>query len=198
MKKVKLKKISSTNQFQISITQLLKDEFSKINKKFDKMENQIQSNEKKIMDLANKMNLLIDSINDNCKQVKNMRDLSEERIILDKEDILHSLKLHNLTGDIRIIKKFYLDIDVLEEPSIRQISSRKFEYWNNGRWNDDFNCVYIVDTLTKNLQTLYTSVNFLTNVNNNTNIFMTNQKHINNLTTEKYRKLLVREIKKIL
>ena len=50
MKKVKLKNFSSTNQLQISITQLLKDEFSKINKKFDKMENQIQSNEYKIID----------------------------------------------------------------------------------------------------------------------------------------------------
>ena len=194
-----IKKVSvvspTYNEIYTNLLTVFKHNIEKMNMKIDILTEKIDKNEKRMIRLDDKMNELISLMNEG--KIKNkLRNVIEEKIlfegIITREIVLKNLSLRSIKGDLNLIKKYYL----LEgKKSIELMNSRRFEYWRDGRWHIDMDGHYIGKVLCNNLQKLYTSVNYLSNLDNNLNDFMQNQVHINKISNEKYRKELVKNLK---
>lgn len=119
------------------------------------------------------------------------KDVKKEYFDLDKSFIKECLNMYSVYGDIKIFKKIYIDNIPSEFYPIRNIK-KKFQYWNNNHMNNDNNGEYIKNTISHNIEQCYTSINVYDN--NDMDDFLRNQDHINQLSDEKYKDLLLSQI----
>ena len=176
-------------------------------KKIDKIYQEVKNISKNIILTRQE---LLSEINELKKQIliinkskiinPTIKELKIENIELPSKIIIKSLNLNSIKGDLIIFKQFYIGTKISNEnnnmqPPIQCVCSRKYTYWDNGKWNDDMDGYIIAEILSKNIQQCYLKVNFLINLNHNIDQFILNQAHIHKLSDEKYKRLLIREIR---
>ena len=132
------------------------------------------------------------NLSDNLK--KTYKELKVEQFEIDDEFIKSCLLMNSMNGDIRLFKKMYIDNVSKEYYPIRHIK-KKFQYWINDHMEDDnTNGKYIKDTIIQNIEICYLKINTYENFGNNSEQFMKNQEHIDNITEQKYKDKFLMQI----
>jgi hypothetical protein len=141
-----------------------------------------------------KSNTSFNSLNltDNLK--KTYKELKIEDFDIEYEFIKSCLLMNSINGDIRLFKRMYIDNVSKEYYPIRHIK-KKFQYWINEHMEDDnTNGKYIKDTIIQNIERCYLKINTYENFGNNSEQFMKNQEHIDNITEQKYKDKFLTQI----
>jgi hypothetical protein len=124
--------------------------------------------------------------NDKNQEQNNFKELKIEKFDIDDNFIKNCLSESNIESDLKIFKKIYIDNVAKEFYPIRHIK-KKYQYWLHGEMkDDDKNGSYIKNTIIKNIELCYTSVNTLDNYVD-IDIFLKNQDYINIINDEKYK-----------
>jgi hypothetical protein len=189
-------KINPTNNIDTNNDYIENIEYvekEKIKKKYTKKDIII---EKKILNIDDD----VDSDNNSYTGNKNFKyhDIKSENINVEDDFIKKCLHMGSLNGDIKLFKKIYVDNIPKEYYPIRNIK-KTYQYWNNNHMNDDDgNGTYIKNTILKNIERAYLKINTFENYSDDTEQFLKNQEHINNIMEEKYKdKFLVKIIQLI-
>ena len=158
--------------------------------------NNINNNNNNINNINNINNDIITSIktiksNNSINSIDNLKktykELKVENFDIDEEFIKSCLLMNSINGDIRLFKRMYIDNVSKEYYPIRHIK-KKFQYWTNDHMEDDnTNGKYIKDTIIQNIEMCYLKINTYDNFGNNSEQFMKNQEHIDNITEQKYK-----------
>jgi hypothetical protein len=135
----------------------------------------------------------------NKNEIKNYyHELKVETFDFDDIFIKKCLDMHNINGDILLFQKMYIDDTPKEYYPIRNIK-KKFQYWADGHMNDDnTNGLYICDIILKNIETCYLKINVFDNYSTDTDLFLSNQEHIYNLSELKYKEKFLSKITQII
>ena len=135
---------------------------------------------KEIIEKDNNLNYLVNPIN-------YFREIKVEHFDIDKNIILECLHMNNVSGDVNLFKKMYLDNVLKEYYPIRHIKN-KYQYWLDDKMIDDnTSAEYIKNTIIKNIEFCYRKVNIFNNYNDNIDQFIKNQEHINKFNEIKYK-----------
>jgi hypothetical protein len=115
-------------------------------------------------------------------------DLKREYLFdFDDKFIKDCLNMNNLSGDIKLFKKMYIDNTSKEYYSIRHIQ-KNLQFWLNNKMNDDDSQgTYIKNIIIGNIVNCYLKVNILENYSDNIDQFLKNQQHINKILENKYK-----------
>jgi len=135
-----------------------------------------------------------------------LRSILKEKLDLsaNKKQIVKLLNAKNVEADVKIFAEYYIikyndGANVNYSSPIKSISTRKYQYWNNGKWIDDMDGYYIKKVLVYNIQKLYLKANtFSVNSEEDTDIFEENQKYIDGMSNDKYSRLFMRELRSYL
>jgi len=162
---------------------------------------------KKTVNIVNKKNddnknkdkpIKIVKIN-NLKSEQFIRDIKIENFNFDTKDVKKFLDLTNLISDTNFFKYIYLNNIKKEFYPIRNLDNKKsYQYRLNNNWVDDTNGEYIKLTVMKNIQNCYLKTNQFNLYENNTEQFLRNQEHINELSDPKYQKKWLNNIKPLI
>jgi hypothetical protein len=122
------------------------------------------------------------------------KEVKVEDLNIDPDFIKECLSTCSLEGDVKLFKKMYIDDVEKTQYPIRHIK-KKYQYWLNDKMNDDdSNGTYIKNTVIKNIEQCYLSVNIY--IDNDTEIddFIKNQEYITKLSEQKYKELFLKKI----
>ena len=126
------------------------------------------------------------------------KEIKKEKIILDIDFVKLNLHNHNMTSDMKIFKKIYINDIAQTDYSIRHINGN-YQYWLNGKMNnDDENASYIKDTIITNISNIYLDLNLYDNYKDDTELFLKNQEYILNMSKPKYKDKFFKNILKII
>jgi len=165
------------------------DIFTKIASKIPGFKGYVESQDRRASD-----KLLREEIARHFSQLE--ARVSSEKLDIPEEFIRRCIKYGSIRGDILLIKYWYLDKS--EQPPIRNISRTRWDFWCNGTWNVDIEGEYIKDVIAKNIQKAYLSVNTIDYYEDDFDLFLDNQKHIQELSDPKYKRKLLSGIKEML
>jgi len=195
------KENENENLFQEDIDnnkQLLEYENKKkiVTKQFSKDEKEMNYEfiDKKILikqDLEEEteLNYVNEKLKKKNKSIKNheYKDVKKEFFNIDDKIIKDCLNMNNLSGDIKLFKKMYIENIPKEFYPIRHIQ-KNFQYWlNNHMVDDDCNGTYIKNVILSNIENCYLRINIYDNYSDNMEQFLKNQEHINKLSENKYK-----------
>lgn len=128
----------------------------------------------------------------------NYKELKREEIKLDEQFVKKCLESHNLSSDLKVFKKIYIDDKPNSYYPIRHIKGN-YTYWLNDKMNiDDENGSYIKETIITNLSNIYLNVNSFENYTDDNDLFIKNQEYIVNMSKQKYKDKLFKNILKII
>lgn len=117
---------------------------------------------------------------------------------IDQTLILECLHNHNIRSDIRIFKEMFIKNVCKEYYPIKNYK-KTYQYWKDNHMNnDDENGTYIKNIITTNLANCYLKVNIFENYSNDINLFIKNQDYIINISSDKYKDKILKEIVKII
>ena len=178
---------------EIKIQDILCKQFEQMNKVLDKINKKIDSIDERVTSIEDKMKETIHS--PDMKPV-----LNEKMVVEDKDMIFKNLCRNDISADMKIIKDYYLNKKVDGENvkllcPIKYESYRKFYFWNGQKWVVDMDGYYISKILSDNLQRLYLRNNNVRGISDKMEQIFDNQKYINTMKTDKYKRLLVKEIR---
>ena len=178
---------------------------SKIKEDQENLINKIDSLEKRMILLENKVDLSIalakKSKNLNglfdIEQDDNIVELKRETINISENDIVKALNYRDYRSVIYLFKVFYKNkINKNYSYPIRVIGKRSYEYYANNRWNPDLYGHFIMNTICQNMENLFLTINNLDDYGDliDEEDFIPNQNFINKLSVEKYKKEIFRSI----
>jgi hypothetical protein len=147
-------------------------------------------------DILDKRILKIENIIDTSKDTSKIEDLKEikkEDLNIAKENVIKVLSYRDYNSILSIFRLYYKNNEnnKLKYP-INIISTKKFEYYYNNKWNADLYGYHIINTLCTNIQNLFIKYNKLTEIEYDD--FISNQQFIYKLSDEKYKKELFKHI----
>jgi hypothetical protein len=196
---------------------LLEERISNIENKYDNILNYLEKIDKKI----NNKNIMVEEKKFNeikeveVKEVKeikkketdknnivNKKNFYQEFIVqdfdIDEKMILECLHNHNIRSDIRLFKEMYIKNVCKEYYPIKNYK-KTYQYWKDNHMNnDDENGTYIKNIITTNLANCYLKFNIFENYSNDINLFIKNQDYIINISSDKYKDKILKEIVKII
>ena len=178
---------------EINIQDILSKQFEQMNKVLETINTKIDSIDERVTGMEEKMKETIYS--------PDMKALINEKIIIDDKDMIFKcLCTNDVSSDMKIIKEYYLNKTVDGENvkllcPIKYESYRKFYFWNGQKWVVDMDGYYISKILSDNLQRLYLRNNNVRGISDKMEKIFENQKYINSMKTDKYKRLLVKEIR---
>ena len=115
------------------------------------------------------------------------KDIKKEFFNIEDKFVKDCLNMNNLSGDIKLFKKMYIENIPKEFYPIRHIQ-KNFQYWSNNHMvDDDVNGTYIKSVILTNIENCYLKVNTFENYSENMEQFLKNQEHINKLSENKYK-----------
>lgn len=115
------------------------------------------------------------------------KDIKKEFFNIEDKFVKDCLNMNNLSGDIKLFKKMYIENIPKEFYPIRHIQ-KNFQYWlNNHMVDDDVSGTYIKSVILTNIENCYLKVNTFENYSENMEQFLKNQEHINKLSENKYK-----------
>ena len=166
--------------------------------------NRIDDISKRLDIVNNKVEVIERTITKKPMLSDNLRSIIKEKLDLNfnKKLIVKLLASKNVEADVKVFNEFYIikyneGLNVNYSSPIKNISARKFQYWNNEKWIDDMDGYYIKKVLIYNIQKLYIKANTI-DVNDNGELFEENQKYIDNMSSDKYSRLFMRELRSYL
>lgn len=141
-----------------------------------------------------KKKILNNNLQQQQQQINYYRCVKEEIFYLPDNFVKKCLEHNNISGEVALFKKMYIENVPKEYLPIRHIR-KKFQYWLNDRMNDDdLSATYIKTTLIKNIQSLYLKINTIEMYENNMDQFLSNQEYINKTYEEKYKEKFIQQI----
>jgi anion-transporting ArsA/GET3 family ATPase len=175
------------------IQTILTNQFEKMNKVLNNISTKIDNINERVLKMEEKMKETIHS--PDMKTV-----INEKMVVKNKDQIFKYLCSNNISSDMKIIKDYYLSKIVDGEVvkllcPIKFESYRKFYFWNGHKWITDMDGYYISKVLADNLQRLYLRNNNIRGCTDKMDKIFENQKYINSMKTDKYKRLLVKEIR---
>ena len=179
----------------------LKKKIKNQNKNFLKETNDNSIIEKKNIEEENKTidsNIIDDIPLTKCNSFNNYIELKKQKFDLDSNFVKKCLESHSINSDLKIFKKIYIDNIPNSCYSIRHISGN-YQYWLNNKMNlDDENGTYIKDTIINNISNIYLEENIFDNYKEETDLFIKNQEYILNMSKDKYKEKIFKNILKII
>lgn len=122
------------------------------------------------------------------------KEVKEEDLNIDPDFIKECLSMCSLEGDVKLFKKMYIDDVEKTQYPIRHIK-KKYQYWLNDKMNDDdSNGTYIRNTIIKNIEQCYLSVNIYIDNDTEMDDFIKNQEYITKLSEQKYKEQFLKKI----
>jgi hypothetical protein len=165
---------------------------SKINENQDKILKILESLDSRITNLEKNINK--DS-KVNLEDFSYLKELKNETLELSKEIVIKALSFRDYRSIIHIFREFYkVKNDKKYSYPIRIISKRSYDFYDNGKWNNDLYGYISMNTLINNIQNLFIKHNNLDNDSVTQDDFLLNQDFIYKLSTEKYKKDVFRNI----
>jgi hypothetical protein len=125
--------------------------------------------------------------------IQEFRDVKLETFDLDVSFVQKCLEMNNITGDMKMFQKMYLEGVSREFIPIRHIK-KIYQYWLNGHMNDDMGGQYIKNTVSRNIEILYMKANIYDRYEDRIEKFMNNQEHIGKFSDEKYKDKILLQI----
>lgn len=183
------KKIKNITLYQYKIMKLLDNFFinnnqEQISKKknvhIDLVKNGFVSKKE---DLASSFNFQHNIVN---------RELKKEIINFDDDEFIKKNLINcDINSDINLFKHLYLNNS---NCPIRYINKNNYQYWFNGKWNDDIGGEEIVSILVNNIRKLYTKINTFENFESSLYKYQT---YINKMNEKKYKDSFIKLIKEL-
>lgn len=153
-------------------------------------------------DILNALTKRIDLIENNKKDIKMLRYLTDDddyNRYINKEKIIKYMELHSIKGDAKLFKMIYLDYNDSNDKTIKFNGKNKFEYkTNDNKWHADAYGVKIRNKFLKNLRNIYYKYNTMERYKNNSEMFISNQVHITKLLDSRYQTQWINEMKLLL
>ena len=171
---------------------------------FDKMSNMLLDITTKLEDINVRVTNIEEKLKENAYS-PDMNPIIPDKIILhddDSIDIFKTLCSNDISADMRIFKEYYMT-KIIKGEKIKLVcpikfeSYRKFYFWNGQKWIVDMDGYYISKTLADNLQRFYLRHNKTNSADNMEKVFK-NQEYINSMKTDKYKRLLIKELRSII
>lgn len=184
--------MTSIDMNEMSITSIKSylDEISLSSSK--NMENQdkiikiLESLDKRITDLEKTINK---QLKDESGDFSYLKELKNEVLELNPEIVIKALTFRDYRSVIYIFREYYkVKSDKKYSYPIRIISSKSYDFYENGKWNKDLYGYVSMNTLMNNIQNLFIKHNDLDNELVSQDDFLLNQDFIYKLSTEKYKK----------
>ena len=153
----------------------------------------------KIDELNSKIEILefkVDNISNNKTIILNNNQIipfKKEKFDLNDDIVRKLLERTNIQGDYEMFKLMYLNTDKNLYP-IKKTLNNDYQYWYNEGWNSDID--YIKSVLSSNLRHCYLKINIYDMYKENSDKFIKNQEHIDNLSDDKYLTKLIEYIYK--
>ena len=172
----------------------------------EKLSNNMKNEFHEIKEEMGKLKMVIMRLSDEIKKIKiasnpesSIIELKRESLKINPEKVKYALSFKDVRGDVLLFKDYYLERGF---KAIRRISPRKFEYFFNGKWNTDNDGIKLMQIVPVNIQQEYYRINRIENYSldgyslkgYSLDEFQSNQVHIQELGTEKYKKQLMRTI----
>ena len=163
---------------------------SKINDNQDKILKILENLDNRITNLENKnKNIKMDEDFSYLKELKN------EAIELNQDIVIKALSFRDYRSVIHICREYYkIKNDKKYCYPIRIISKRSYDFYENGKWNNDLYGYISMNTLINNIQNLFIKHNNLDNDLVSSDNFLLNQDFIYKLSDEKYKKSVFKNI----
>ena len=141
-------------------------------------------------DIIHKKEDLISSISSQPNNLN--RELKKEIIKLDDDELIKKNLINcDINSDVNLFKHLYLNNSGCP---IRYINKNNYQYWVNGKWNDDFGGEEIVSILVNNIRKLYISINTYENFESNLYKYQT---YIGKMNEKKYKDSFIKLIKEL-
>ena len=193
----------------------IKDEIQKSTKnilsRISSIETKIKTIEGRFESLETKVESIERVVTKKPNRSDELRPLIKEKLVI-KDDVTFKKRLtkymnqHSVEADIKIFKEYYVIEDETNNikeyiSPIKTISARKYQYWYDNKWIDDPSAYQILKILTYNIQKIYRRLNNINNIDDNASSTSVNdkieenQKYIENMNTDKYNKLLYKELR---
>lgn len=156
------------------------------------------SKEEKKINKGKKGSKNIEEITDVEKtEDKKRRDMKSDNLYTKENSkfIENCLTSHSVSADLKFLQKFYLTPGL---HSVQKHSSNSVKYWLDGSWNKDILSEYSKTVMCKNMINAYLNINQFDKYENNMDIFLENQTHINKLKSLKYQANLMQQFMKLL
>ena len=120
------------------------------------------------------------------------RELKKEIINFDDDEFIKKNLINcDINSDINLFKHLYLNNC---DCPIRYINKNNYQYWVNGKWNDDFGGEEIVSILVNNIKKLYIKINTYKNFKSNLYKYQT---YIYKMNEKKYKDSFIKLIKEL-
>jgi len=171
---------------------------------FDKMSNMLLDITTKLEGINERVNNIEEKLKENAYS-PDMNAVIPDKIILQDDeaiDIFKNLCSNDIGADMKIFKEYYMT-KMVEGEKIKLVcpikfeSYRKFYFWNGKKWIADMDGYYISKTLSDNLQRFYLRHNKTSSADDMEKIFK-NQEYINSMKTDKYKRLLIKELRSMI
>ena len=182
----------------LDLKEIIESNFLKMNSLLDNLQNKIQDIEKRVSSMEKKL------VEDNIYS-PDLKTIKNEKIIINDEDFIFKCLCNNdISADIKLFKEFYMKKigdngeKVNLQCPIKSSSYRKFTYWDGQKWIVDMDGYYISKIISDNLQRLYLRNNRVKNNSNKMEKIFDNQKYINSMKSDKYKRLLIKEIRSMI
>lgn len=171
---------------------------------FDKMSNMLLDITTKLEGINERVNNIEEKLKENAYS-PDMNAVIPDKIILQDDeaiDIFKNLCSNDIGADMKIFKEYYMT-KMVEGEKIKLVcpikfeSYRKFYFWNGKKWIADMDGYYISKTLSDNLQRFYLRHNKTSSADDMDKVFK-NQEYINSMKTDKYKRLLIKELRSMI
>ena len=166
--------------------------------------NKIDLISNRLDEMSKKVEIIEKTITEKPIKSDEMRPIIKEKldISVNKKLITKLLNSKNVESDVKVFSEYYIvkyneGSSIYYSSPIKSISVRKYQYWNNEKWIDDMDGYYIKKILIYNIQKLYIRANTIDSTEE-VDIFEDNQKYIDNMSTDKYGRLFMRELRSYL
>jgi len=158
----------------------------------DKIIKILESLDKRITDLEKTIDK---QLKDESGDFSYLTELKNEALELKPEIVIKALTFRDYRAVIYIFREYYkIKSDKKYSYPIRIISSKSYDFYENGKWNKDLYGYVSMNTLINNIQNIFIKHNDLDNELVSQDDFLLNQDFIYKLSTEKYKKDVFKNI----
>jgi len=195
-----LNNINENKMIDISTLTTYLDEITMMSSKMEILE----SNQDKILSMLEKLNSRITGIEEKLKEKTDnkieedssyLKELKKETIELNENIVMTALSFRDYRSVIHIFRNYYkTKTDKKYCYPIRIVSKRSFDFYENGKWNNDLYGHISTNTFINNIQNIFMKHNSLENENISENDFILNQDFIYKLSDEKFKKDIFKNV----